>query len=128
MQMLVNRRDDDTVVTLANHSGKDWRGEIRMARAGKPKIEEVRDLVSDDAFPARLMGLGETEMAARVRIPAYGVRVIAFGKRRERQAELSFHRPITAKTCRTTTLSVTKGLTISCLAKGCLTAGCRMGR
>ncbi|MFA5203803.1 MAG: hypothetical protein WC708_05295, partial [Lentisphaeria bacterium] len=81
-QMLVNRRQDDTLVTLINHAGHDWHGEVQFNRAGYPEIEEVRDLLAGQPWPASLAELGPDTVTVRVRIPAYESKILSFGQRR----------------------------------------------
>jgi len=85
-QMVINRRTDDTLVTLLNNTGKDWLGEVVFGRDDYPAVEEVRDLVSDQAYPKSLVEMGEKSVSVRTRVPAYGTKILSFGPVRSAQA------------------------------------------
>jgi hypothetical protein len=84
-QMIVNQRFDDTLVTLLNHTNKDWQGEITLTRAKHPAVEEVRDLIVDAAYPESLLRCDSQMVSVQVRIPAYETKILSFGKKRSPQ-------------------------------------------
>lgn len=96
-QMLVNRRADDTLVTLINHAGRDWHGEVRFTRAGYPAVADVRDLLADHSWPAGLADLGPDTVTVRVRIPAYESKILSFGQRQPARPAHGVQEPAPAR-------------------------------
>jgi len=91
-QMLVNTRNDDTLVTLLNHTSKDWHGHIHFDRANYPAVAEVRDVIQDRPYPVNLVKMDNAAVTVTVRIPAFEAKIIAFGPKRER---VPFKGPLT---------------------------------
>jgi len=81
-QMMVNVRDDDTLVTLLNHTTKDWNGKVIFQRKRYPAVDEVRDPIQDHAYPKKLVQLEPETVTVQVRIPACEIKVLAFGPKR----------------------------------------------
>lgn len=84
-QMLVNARQDDTLVTLLNHTGQDWHGDVVFTRGTYPAVAEVRDLIQDQAYPETLIAADAAVVRVTVRVPAFEVKVLSFGPKRDRQ-------------------------------------------
>ncbi|NLX04358.1 MAG: hypothetical protein GXY33_04355 [Phycisphaerae bacterium] len=91
-QMIINARERDTLVTLMNHTGSPWRGQVVFGRKDYPKVDEVRDPIADAAYPPSLVQFGPGEVTATVCIPPFGVKVLSFGPQREAEA---FRGPLT---------------------------------
>jgi hypothetical protein len=83
--MLVNSRQDDTLVTLLNHTSDDWEGDIIFNRENHPAVAQVRDLIQDRDYPAHLVKFQPETVQVTVRVPAFEVKVLAFGPERTRQ-------------------------------------------
>jgi hypothetical protein len=85
IQMLVNVRKDETLVTLLNHTGKDWQDEIIIDRKKYTVIDEVREVVSDQAYPDKLVKTDDKTIRVQVRVPRYETKIISFGPKRQTQ-------------------------------------------
>jgi len=84
--MLINRRSDDMLVTLINHTATPWRGRVRVDRRLYPQIDQVRDMFSELAYPTTNVVADAESVCVQTTIPAYDVRVLAFGPVRETPA------------------------------------------
>lgn len=89
IQLLVNQREEDTVVTLINHTSGDWRGKVEVSREDRPQISQVREVISDDAYPDHLVQKTADSVSVSARVAAYGIRMISLGPVRERAPEIS---------------------------------------
>ncbi len=85
IQMLVNVRKDDTLVTLLNHTGKDWHGEIIFDREIYPPVGEVREVIQDQAYPKKLIRMDDKTVGVQVRVGRFETKIISFGPKRETQ-------------------------------------------
>lgn len=85
IQMLVNRRKEDTLVTLLNHTGEDWHNDIILTRENYPPVVEVRDMIQDRAYPEKLVRMDEKAVSVQVKVNRFETKVISFGPKRETQ-------------------------------------------
>ena len=78
-QMLVNMTDDETIVTLLNHTSRTWSGSIRVDRKNKPAISLAYDKVSGQTLPDGDMVQDDKTVTAETHIRPFGVKIISFG-------------------------------------------------
>jgi hypothetical protein len=90
-QMIINRRSDDTLVTLLNHTCRDWVGEVALKRSLYSPVEEVCELMVDEAYPASLISSDEQEVRVKLRVPACETKILSFGRKRSPHAKRGIH-------------------------------------
>jgi len=78
IQMLVNKTDHDLKVTLLNHTGRTWIGEIVVSNL--PACTMVWDVIGQMKIPQDDISRVNKSIAVKASVPAFGFKVLALGR------------------------------------------------
>jgi hypothetical protein len=76
IEYVIGRPSGKVVITLANHLGSEWRGQISIPR--KARLFNIVEYVSDQPLEG---DVSDSELKVQLTVPPYGVRVVAMEER-----------------------------------------------
>ncbi|MFW6059794.1 MAG: hypothetical protein ACODAQ_06410 [Phycisphaeraceae bacterium] len=78
VQMIVNRRREDVLLTLLNHTSNRWEGSLKLDGAVEGAVHDVYEVTTGQSYPEHLV----QRQGATVRVPAavepFNYRLLAF--------------------------------------------------
>ena len=78
-QMLVNKRGEEVLVTLLNHTRDRWEGQIEITASRNINGYDARDVISDWVYPKELVLQKNGKVIIPAYIAPYSIRILSFG-------------------------------------------------